>query len=143
MIRLVTQFDSPRARVAAVTPTCSGACCCCCCCVVTVIGTSIFTPWDVHAASRRASVETPERVRWPSPWPTVVGALALPIMLVVALFAGWTLVLPPAIWFMLVALAYRGAGHGRPWIRATLVVILATLAFVLELIVWTAILFSE
>ena len=143
MIRLVTQFDSPKARVAAVTPTCSGACCCCCCCIATIIGVSVFTPWDVHATSRRASVETPERVRWPSPWPTVLGALALPIVVVVALFTAWTVIVPPVVWILLVGLAYRAAGHGRPWLRAAAVVTVATLVFVVEVFVWTALLFSS
>ena len=143
MIRLVTQFDSPKARAAAVTPTCSGACCCCCCCIVTMIGASIFTPWDVHSTSRQARIATPERVRWPSPWPTVLAALVLPIVLVVALFTAFTVIVPPLVWFLLAGLAYWAGGHGRPWSRAALLVVVTSVAFVAELFIWLAILFSE
>ncbi len=44
MIRLVGQFDKPKARVTVATPTCGCACCCCCCsCVATVLTSSIIT----------------------------------------------------------------------------------------------------
>jgi len=43
MIRLVTQFDSPRARAQAGSPKSSACSCCCCCCVVTLIGTGVLT----------------------------------------------------------------------------------------------------
>jgi hypothetical protein len=143
VIRLVTQFDSPKARVAAVTPTCSGACCCCCCCIVTLIGATVLTPWDVQAMSRRARVDTPERIRWCSPWPAVLGALTAPLVVAVALFTWWTVIVPWGLWFLLVGLAYWGAGHARPWRRGALVATLGVVAVVVEFIVWAAILFSE
>jgi uncharacterized membrane protein len=97
----------------------------------------------VHATSRRARVQTPERVRWSEPWPTVFAALVVPIVLVVTVFTAFTVIVPPLVWFLLAGLAYRVGGHGRPWTRAALLVIVTSVAFVLELLVWIAILFSE
>lgn len=140
MIRLVTQFDSPRTRVAAVTPTCSGACCCCCSCIATLIGGSIYTPWNVQQISRRSEREHPERIRWRRPWPAVLAALAVPILLVALVFAWWTAIFPPLVWFLVAGVAYRAAGHGTPWRRAAAIAAIGTLLFVVEFVVWAALL---
>ena len=43
MIRLVHQFDAPKARPTAAAPKSSGCCCCCCCCIVTTGVASVLT----------------------------------------------------------------------------------------------------
>lgn len=129
MIRLVTQFDPPSTRAAAATPTCG--CCCCCSCLATLIGSSAYTAASVQATLRRAAPRVDGPRRWRSPWPGIVGAIALPISVVI----WWTLVGWLLLWFVLVALAYRGAGHRRPWGHAGAVVGIGTAAFVAEFVV--------
>ncbi len=142
VIRLVTQFDSPRARAVAATPTCC-CCCCCCCCVATIIGTSAYTAASTQAIARTVSGADPGRVRWPSPWAAVVGALALPLAVAVALGTWWTVIVPFAVWYLLVALAYRGAGDWHPWTRAIGVVVLGTGAVAAEFFVVLSLLSTE
>lgn len=43
MIRLVSQFDAPRARAQVASPKSSACSCCCCCCVASVLTSSILT----------------------------------------------------------------------------------------------------
>ncbi len=141
MIRLVTQFDQPSARAAAATPTCGCGCCCsCCCCIVTLIGASTYTAVSAQGVLRRAKELSPERVKWTSPWPGVLGVLALPVTLLVAIFTWWTVVIPFVVWLVLVGLAYRGAGARRPWAGAAVVVALGSVALVAEFVIWAAIL---
>ena len=59
-----------------------------------------------------------ERIRWKRPWPAVLGALSVPIVIVAMLVAWWTAFFPPAVWFLVLGIAYRAAGHGTPWRRA-------------------------
>jgi hypothetical protein len=43
VIRLVSQFDAPRARAQVASPKSSACSCCCCCCVATALTSSILT----------------------------------------------------------------------------------------------------
>src|SRR5258705_244145 len=53
MIRLVHQFDDPRARPSVASASC---CCCCCCCIATTIGIGVIT---VKALNSRAAALPP------------------------------------------------------------------------------------
>lgn len=147
VIRLVTQFDRPTARPAAATPTCSCGCSCCCCCIVTAVGASIYTAFNAQAVHRRMQAEAPERVQPGSPLPGLLGFFAIPM----GLLAMWVtdqvlltidsgvLVFGLAAWFGVVGLAYRKAGHPSPWLQATALVALCSVAFFLEFLLWLAV----
>ncbi len=60
MIRLVHQFDDPRARPSAAAPKSEGCCCCCCCCLATMIGASILTARSVGEGFKPRAVGAPE-----------------------------------------------------------------------------------
>ena len=147
MIRLVTQFDQPSTRVTAATPTCCcGGCSCCCCCIVTAIAVSTYSAVSAQGILRRAEQETPERVRWRSPWPGVVGFFSLTAAIfVIGLIsaaggggdAGALLVIP-LLWLGLLGFAYWGAGAGRPWLRASAVVAIGCAALVVEFFLWAS-----
>jgi hypothetical protein len=59
MIRLVHQFDDPRARPSAAAPKSEGCCCCCCCCLATMIGASILTARSVGEGFKPRAVGAP------------------------------------------------------------------------------------
>jgi hypothetical protein len=40
MIKLVTQFDNEKSRMALATPTCGACSCCCCCCLISTLAVS-------------------------------------------------------------------------------------------------------
>lgn len=146
MIRLVTQFDSPRARASAATPTCGGCCCCCCSCIVTAIGASVYTARSAQRILHAAEHEAPERVRLSDPLPGVIGFFALPLgLLAVFLGAGAGIVgvvLGLGLWYWLVGLAYMGAGGEGAWGRAVVVVLIASFALVAEFFLWLALIFG-
>jgi hypothetical protein len=145
VIRLVTQFDPPSYRVAVATPTCGG-CCCCCCCVVTFVGASALTARDAQRTLHRTKEARPEAARWRSPFPGLVAALALTLALAVGGLsenAGLLAILVAlGAWFALVSAAYWGAGHPRPALRGVEVVVLGSVALVVEFFVWTVVLFG-
>lgn len=143
MIRLVTQFDRPTARAAVATPTCGG-CCCCCCCVVTAAASSIYLAVSAQLALSRARQEAPERVRLGSPFPGLFGFFALPAGIVVMLLGAYVgleagiVLFGVAAWYGLIVLAYWGAGHRHPWIRATAVAVAVATVFMIELFAWAS-----
>jgi len=142
VIRLATQFDPPSHRAAVATPTCGGCSCCCCCCVVTLVGASAFTARDAQRTLHRTVEARPEAETWRSPLPGVVGALALSVALILGVLTvsigALAVVLGLGVWFALVAAAYRGAGHPSPWGRSVVVVVIGSVALVIEFFVWAA-----
>lgn len=58
MLRLVNQFDSPRARASVSTPTCCS--CCCCCCIISTIanGKILANAVNRSLTGKFAEVET-------------------------------------------------------------------------------------
>jgi hypothetical protein len=107
---------------------------------VTAVTASIYTAVSAQRIHRESVRRAPERVRWESPWPGVLGFFALPLA-VVFLFAAadlGALIVALAAWFGLVGLAYWGAGAQRPWMRALAVVAVCSLALVLEFFLWLA-----
>jgi hypothetical protein len=134
VIRLVTQFDDPRARPLATTA--SGACCSsssCCCCIASAVAVSGVTAMHLGrlAADRRA--EHPDRhsraslVVLPA-----LGALALAASFFVglALFdwtgSGWSVVAALAVWFGILAALYRAVGRVQA-ARTSVIIITAAL----------------
>jgi hypothetical protein len=147
VIRLVTQFDPPSTRVTAATPTCCcGGCSCCCCCIVTAIAVSTYSAVSAQGILRRAEQETPERVRWRSPWPGVVGFFSLTASVVVIWLIAYTaggadvgaLLAISLLWVGLLGCAYWGAGARRPWLRALAVVAIGCAALVVEFFLWAS-----
>jgi len=142
MIRLVTQFDPPGRHAAVATPTCCGGCCCCCCCVVTAIGASVVAAVDAQRLHRRAKAAPEPPPTWGSPWPAVVGALALPIAIGIFVLAAaadastGALAVGFAVWLGVSGAAYRGAGYHAPWLRALALAGIGSVALVIEFLVW-------
>lgn len=127
MIRLVTQFDDVEAHASLATPTCGGCCCCCCCCVASLISSSTLPAFHVSAVRAR---QVPEERKH---FTTGLALSALAITLGVSVVTvGYGLVVAPAVWAVLLWIAYRRAGSEHPVGWAVLVAFLGSLAIVVE-----------
>jgi hypothetical protein len=84
----------------------------------------------------RALEQTPEGS--PSPWPEVIGALALPLALVLAggvaaaLRNGTASLLAVPAWVLILFGLYRWVRAPGPWVSALLTVVFASIAAVVE-----------
>ena len=120
MIRLVTQFDSPRRRASAASPKSSGCCCCCCCCIVTTIATGVVTARAVGGGRR--VIDVPEAALGTSASP----AAGSDELLRPRRLWPWRLLafflLPLAV--TLAFVAAFGAGSGNVWFGVFTVVLL-------------------
>jgi hypothetical protein len=138
MIRLVCQFDDPATRASIATPTCGGSCssCCCCCCVATAISSSAYTAMNLRRYAFELEADTGQS---PSPWPEILGALALAqaialgIALVYLGIGGWVALVAPADWFVTLLALYTWL-RAEAWRYAAATVILTALAALLEVL---------
>jgi len=76
VIRLVSQFDAPRARAQVASPKSSGCSCCCCCCVATALTSSILTARAIGRVppADPAPSAAPEVAPAPAPTPSPAAA---------------------------------------------------------------------
>jgi hypothetical protein len=145
VIRLVTQFDDVETRASIATPTCGGCCCCCCCCVTTAVGVTAFTAMNLRKHARALEQTAGAS---PSPWAEVVGALALPLALIVAggvaaaVHNGAASLLAVPAWILILFGLYRWVRAPGPWVSALLTVVFASIAAVVEFFLGAALLFG-
>jgi hypothetical protein len=138
VIRLVSQFDDAETRASAATPTCGGCCCCCCCCIATAVSSSAYTAMNLRAHARELKRETG---RSRSPWPEIIGGLALPIaiLLVIGLaqigLGAGALFIPAVAWFLILLGLYLWVGTEDAWLPALGTVLLSGVAAVIEFVV--------
>lgn len=113
---------------------------------MSAVSASVYTAFNAQGVHRRMLAEVPERVEAGSPLPGLIGFFALPGG-VLAMWLAYSLLLTIGegvlvfglgAWFGLVGFAYWIAGHPRPWLRATGVVVVASILFVLEFFLWLA-----
>jgi hypothetical protein len=146
MIRLVTQFDNAETRASAATPTCGGCCCCCCCCIATVITTSAYTAMNLRAHARVLEDRTATS---PSPWPEILGALALVLAVAVGAVAGATplgiagIVIGAGAWFLILFGLFSWVGADRPWRPSLGIVVISSVAFVGEFLLGATLILSD
>jgi hypothetical protein len=145
MIRLVTQFDNAETRASAATPTCGGCCCCCCCCIASVVGSSAYTAMNLRAHARVLQDRTGAS---PSPWPEILGALALVLAVAVGAATGATglglagIVMGAGAWFLLLFGLFSWVGAERPWRPSVGIVVLSAVAFVGEFLLGATLILS-
>lgn len=118
---------------------------------MTAISASIYTAFNAQGVHRRMQAEAPARVQPGSPLPGLLGFFALAagvlamwlVSQVLLTIDSGVLVFGLAAWFGMVGLAYRTAGHPSPWLRATAVVVICSILFVLEFLAWLALVSAD
>ena len=87
----------------------------------------------VRRVRRRARPATGRRQPAAAPWPEVLGALALPVTLVLfAVVAPFGLFVAPVLWAALLVVAYRGAAASSAFTPAFAIVGIGSIASALE-----------
>ncbi len=106
--------------------------------LATLITTSAVTSMHVHRVRRRAHPATGRRQPAPTPWPEVLGALALPFTLVLlAVVAPVGLYVAPVLWAALLVVAYRGAAASSAFTPAFAIVGIGSIVSALEFLLAT------
>ena len=104
--------------------------------LATVITTSAVTSMHVHRVRRQAHPATGRREPAATPWPEVLGALALPVTLVLlAVITPIALLVAPVLWAVLLVVAYRGAAASSAFTPTFAIVGIGSIALAIEALV--------